>query len=110
MNPMLRNRLCKNNPVAMAKFFNVIVSEIFNTLFGFDKDATVGIFGPLRSYYGMVEAQNRGTLHIHLLLWMKCRLTPEDLFEKLNTDADFKSRLFQYLSTVNLSSFLFQSF
>jgi hypothetical protein len=30
-----------------------------------------GIFGTIQSYVGTIEAQGRGTLHLHMLLWIK---------------------------------------
>ena len=58
------------NPVALAEFFHIIVNCILQKLFGWDRASKKGIFGIISAYYGMVETQNRGTLHIHLLLWL----------------------------------------
>jgi len=30
-----------------------------------------GLFGDVEAYFGMVETQGRGTLHIHFLIWLK---------------------------------------
>lgn len=55
-----------------------------------------------------MEAQNRGTLHIHMLLWLKNAPSPHDLYEKLEEDSEFQTRLFQYLDAIinqDMSSF-----
>ena len=31
----------------------------------------MGIFGYVGGYFGVVEAQGRGSLHVHMLLWLK---------------------------------------
>jgi len=33
--------------------------------------SSIGIFGEVVSYIGVIESQNRGTLHLHMLLWLK---------------------------------------
>ena len=36
-----------------------------------------GLFGGCDAYYGMVEAQGRGTLHCHMLVWLTGSLSPQ---------------------------------
>ncbi len=95
-----RIKQAAQNPVALAEFFHVVVTSILNTLFGRDRDDKQGIFGKFQSYYGMVEAQNRGTLHIHLVLWIQGAPPPDSLFDKLSNDFQFQSSLFGYLDSV----------
>jgi hypothetical protein len=103
-----RSKLAAEHPVANSQFFHVIITEILGTLFGFQRDDKSGIFGPVETYYGMVESQNRGTLHIHMLLWLKNAPSPDALFERLEQDSSFQHRLFEYLDTIinqDVSSF-----
>jgi hypothetical protein len=93
-----RLKQASRNPAPLAQFFHVIVKTVLGSLFGGSK--TDGIFGPLSAYYGMVEAQNRGTLHIHLLLWIKGAPHPDTLYDKLVTDTTFQTKLFTYLETI----------
>lgn len=94
-----RLRQAAQNPVSLAEFFHVLISQILNTLIGGGRN-NVGIFGPLQHYYGMVEAQNRGTLHIHLVLWIHGTPNADTLFRKLNSGADFQLKLFDYLDRI----------
>ncbi len=60
-----------------AKYFHFIVKCVLEILFGITKkssgriDRKKGVFGKVQSYVGTVKAQGRGTLHLHMLLWLK---------------------------------------
>jgi hypothetical protein len=88
------------NPVSLAQFFHVLIAKIISHLFGYQNDRGKGLFGPLKSYYGMVESQGRGTLHIHMMLWIKNAPSPDTLYDKLCSDAQFKDELFKYLESI----------
>lgn len=47
---------------------------------GLDKD---GIYGKSSGYYGTVEQQGRLTLHMHMLIWIKNPLTPQEIQDKI---------------------------
>ena len=89
-----------SSPVSLAEFFNTIVATIITCMFGDGNKNKDGIFGKLRAYYGMVETQGRGTLHIHILLWIGGSSSPLVLYEKLCNDAEFKKALLVYLESV----------
>jgi hypothetical protein len=95
-----RSKLAAEHPVDNSEFFHVIIREILGSLFGFKNTDMSGIFGPVTTYYGMVESQNRGTLHIHMLLWLKNAPSPDALYNQLESDSQFKDRLFQYLDSI----------
>ena len=65
------------DPFSSAKYFHFIVKCVLEIMFGITKkssgriDRKEGIFGKVQSYVGTVEAQGRGTLHLHMLLWLK---------------------------------------
>jgi hypothetical protein len=98
-NDQFRLRQAAQNPVGLAEFFHILISTILKSLFGGGEN-NCGIFGPLQHYYGMVEAKNRGTLHIHLVLWIHGTPNADYLFAKLNTDDEFKTALFKYLDLI----------
>src|SRR4051812_26783953 len=41
-----------------------------------------GMFGPCKNYYGVVETQGRGSLHIHMLIWVDL-IPGSSLYEEL---------------------------
>ncbi|KAJ3840150.1 hypothetical protein EV361DRAFT_783237, partial [Lentinula raphanica] len=58
-----------------------------------------GILGHVSAYYGCVEAQGRGTLHCHMLIWIEGGLNPDEIKRRvLADDGDlFRKRLIQFL-------------
>ncbi|KIO07243.1 hypothetical protein M404DRAFT_107747, partial [Pisolithus tinctorius Marx 270] len=60
-------------------------------------DRRVGLFGKCIGYYGTVEAQGRGTLHCHMLLWVQGHPNPEWLRTMMIDDEHFKDLLFTWL-------------
>ena len=48
----------------------------------------------------MVEAQGRGTLHCHMLIWLAGYLSPSDLKARLMYDDEFKEKTFRWLESI----------
>lgn len=78
------------DPYAAAEFFQIIIKAIIEELMGIkahNKHAHIqrddGIFGRVSSYIGTVEAQGRGTLHLHMMIWLEGSLTAEAMKEAL---------------------------
>ena len=64
-----------SNPYAAAEYFHFIINTTLETLFGISKwgprtKSENGVLGHLTGYFGVVEAQGRGSLHVHMLLWL----------------------------------------
>jgi len=70
--------LIANNPVASARFFHFMMKAFIKHVLGVDTDHP-GIYGDTVAYYGTVEQQGRLTLHIHMLLWIRGALTPQEI-------------------------------
>ncbi|KAF8809982.1 hypothetical protein BYT27DRAFT_7209905 [Phlegmacium glaucopus] len=74
-----------SDPYASAKYFHFIITTILEVLIGVTKHHNgmitrkEGIFGVVKSYIGTVEAQGRGSLHLHLLLWLDGAPTAREL-------------------------------
>ncbi|KAJ2912290.1 hypothetical protein MD484_g8126, partial [Candolleomyces efflorescens] len=101
-------RLVAKNPVIPAKFFNIYMKAFIEHLLGFKgpkqnfdfASAPQGILGKTRAFYGCVEAQGRGTLHCHMVIWIHGSLNPNELKAKLidPTESEFRARLVSYLN------------
>ena len=91
-----------SDPYASANFFHFIIRTILETLFGITKGRNgifvrkEGIFGIVKSYVGTVEAQGRGSLHLHLLIWLEGAPTAKELRHALTTHA-FRERIKQFI-------------
>ena len=101
-----RNRLTANNPVAAARFFHLIVQLFIKHVLGINND-TPGLYGETSAYYGTVEQQGRLTLHLHLLLWIKNAMSPQEIRNRLmDNDSTFQQELIAYLESVHTGDFI----
>ncbi|WP_375449088.1 hypothetical protein [uncultured Nostoc sp.] len=58
------------NPVAVARFFEATCRGIFEHLLAAgSKDGW--LLGPVSTYFGTVETNGRGMLHLHCLVWLR---------------------------------------
>ena len=78
------------------------MDTFLKTLLGFDKvtlEPHVGILGHVAAYYSCVEAQGRGSLHCHMLVWLVGSLNPNNIKEWLTcgNDTVFKDNLLAFL-------------
>ncbi|KAJ3817644.1 hypothetical protein F5880DRAFT_1463444, partial [Lentinula raphanica] len=78
------------------------IRAFIHSVLGYVPDAPVnegGILGHVSAYYGCVEAQGRGSLHCHMLIWIEGGLNPNELKEKVCSDGgkQFERRLLDFL-------------
>ncbi|KAJ6622296.1 hypothetical protein B0H10DRAFT_1638636, partial [Mycena sp. CBHHK59/15] len=60
-----------------------------------------GVFGCVKHYYGVFEAQNRGSLHLHMLIWLEVgALSPKLIHERAMASDTFKHQLFVWLESI----------
>ena len=68
---------------------------------------TPGLYGETSAYYGTVEQQGQLTLHLHLLLWIKNAISPQEICNRLlNKDSAFQQNLITYLESVHRGEFI----
>ncbi|KAF8347116.1 hypothetical protein F5887DRAFT_1060863 [Amanita rubescens] len=82
----------------MKAFFIAVLGHNFDD----QNDITPGILGVTKGYYGVVEAQGRGSLHCHMLLWLEGGLNPSEISARLlkEPDGEFEQRLIFYLDSM----------
>jgi hypothetical protein len=88
--------LVSSNPTVGAKFFNVYLKAFLKTVLGYSEDEVNvegGILGTVKAHYGCVEAQGRGSLHCHMLVWIEGALNPNEIREKVMADLNWGQRL-----------------
>lgn len=107
--PWQQSILVARNPVAAAKFFHTYIRSFIKTLLRHspgDPEPSEGVLGVTKAYYGCVEAQGRGTLHCHMVVWVEGGLNPSQLQERLQSDdPEFGQRLISFLDD-SLSNFI----
>ena len=99
-------RLIARNPVAGARFFHFMVELFIKHILGVGT-SHAGLYGDTSAYYGTVEQQGRLTLHLHLLLWIRGCLSPQEIRNRiLDPESDFKRELVAYLESAHVGEFL----
>ena len=94
--------LIAKNPFVAAKFFNIYIKAFINTILAFNPNKSKledGILGVVNAYYGCVEAQGRGTLHCHMIVWLEGSLNPNEIKNRIidQGDSEFCKRLISFL-------------
>jgi hypothetical protein len=98
-------RLVANNPVAAARFFDLMCQAFIKNILGVGKKHP-GIFGETSAYYGTVEQQGRLTLHLHTLVWIKNSLSPQEVRNHImDRTSDFQEKMVEYLEAVHKGEF-----
>ena len=90
-------------------FFHFLIRTIIETLFGvkvtnFQIKSRMGILGHISAYFGTVESQGRGTLHLHLLVWLTDAPNADQMIKLLKSE-DFCLKVTFYIQT-NLCAYL----
>jgi len=102
---LLRSQTIAENPVAGAKGFEHLIKGFTDILLGYGQPDKTGVFGKVDSYYGVVEAQGRGSLHFHSFVWLEDGLSPNEVKEKALNDPEWKKQLFAWVDDIICQSF-----
>ena len=102
--PHERAKIVAQDPVAAAQFFNIVIDAFTTYLLGYNQ-TDGGIFGQIAGYFGCIEEQGTGTLHIHMLVWLHGFVSRSKLESKFNDD-DFKKNLLNYLESIIKQGYL----
>ena len=104
-----RARNVAQDPYAAAKFFHFMIKTILETLFQvkvtkFQVKSGKGLLGRVAAYFGTVESQGRGTLHLHLLIWLEYTPSSDELLQLLKTE-EFRTRVVAFIKA-NIRSYV----
>lgn len=93
------------DPYAAALFFQLIIYAVLENLLGIQGYSRAhpvlrkkGILGNAEAYIGTIEAQGRGTLHLHMLLWLSGSPTTAQMQERLQRD-DFRHKIEAFIAS-----------
>ena len=92
--------LLSTNPTVGASFFNRYLKAFIKTVLKCDENGTGGhdgVLGTVKAHYGCVEAQGRGSLHCHMLVWVEGALNPNEIRERVMKDPEWGRTLLDYL-------------
>lgn len=97
------------DPFAAAQAFHYLTQVLLRTVFGvettgFRVHSTGGVLGVVVAYLGVVEAQGRGTLHLHIIFWLVDTPTAAELEGHLTIES-YRRRIEDFIS-VNIRGHL----
>jgi hypothetical protein len=74
---------------ALASFFKFIIQTCLECLCSVQVsscqiESDLRIFGFINGYFGVVEAQGRGSLHVHMLIWLQIAPNADEMLELLS--------------------------
>ena len=95
----VRQTTANMNPVAVAQFFHQICTGVFDALLATGTDR-IGILGQVSNYFGVVETNGRGMLHLHALIWLAGNLEFFTLRDRLQRDPIFAGNMIHYLNSI----------
>ncbi len=100
-----RKLVVAKNPAACAKFFHAMISTFINIVLRFGKPEK-GLLGKCTAYYGTVEAQARGSLHCHMLIWIDGHPSPQKMRDMMQSSDEYKTHVFAWLESIIKSELL----
>ena len=94
-----RRLIVSRNPAACAKFFHTVISLFINVVLRHGRKDR-GILGKCIAYYGTVEAQARGTLHCHMLVWIYGHPNPQKMRDLMVDSVQYTQDMFLWLESI----------
>jgi hypothetical protein len=94
-----RMRLAISDPLSSALFFHREISMFFKY---YVKVGEMSVFGRINQYFGAVETNERGALHLHGLLWLHGNMRLSSLWKDV-TDEDggeYRDRVTRFVDSV----------
>jgi hypothetical protein len=88
------------DPCIAAEFFDTYINAFISAILRYDpkqRSTRLGILGVTRAYYGCVEAQGRGSLHCHMVVWVHGGLTSDEIRDRAMVDHSWRDRLIDFL-------------
>ncbi|KAJ6529959.1 hypothetical protein DFH09DRAFT_934508 [Mycena vulgaris] len=74
-------------------------------ILGAKRASKIGILGKVKGWYAVVEAQVRGSLHLHIVIWIEGAPASLNMKERKNSDPEFKQKLAVWYDDLICQSF-----
>lgn len=94
-----RTKLAISDPLSSAVFFHREISMFFEHYVRVGEDS---VFGRISQYFGAVETNERGALHLHGLLWLHGNLHLSSILRDVQAEgrATYRDQIIQYVDSV----------
>jgi hypothetical protein len=92
-------RLAISDPLSSVEFFHREISMFFEHYVKVGKDS---VFGRVSHYFGAVETNERGALHLHGLIWLHGNMHMSSIInDAVDTDGlSYRQRIIEYVDSV----------
>ncbi|KAF5121993.1 hypothetical protein E5D57_012465 [Metarhizium anisopliae] len=99
-----RARLAISDPLSSAIFFHREIEMFFKYYVRTGEDS---VFGRISQYFGAVETNERGALHLHGILWLQGNMHLSSILKDVQGEdqATYRDRVIQYVDSVFTESF-----
>ena len=87
------------NHIAVARFFHIICDAIFMSLLGVGQTEE-GLLRSIFNYFGTIETNGCGMLHLYCLVWLKRVLYLVTLQTELQSNNELHQKLFLFLEHI----------
>ncbi|PPR00579.1 hypothetical protein CVT26_009855 [Gymnopilus dilepis] len=104
MDSWKRKVFAARKPAASALFFDFMIQNFIKVILKPHTNKH-SLYGICDAYYGTVEAQGKGTLHCHMLIWLRGHLPPEELREQLLSSPHYRESVLQWLQSIISNDF-----
>lgn len=94
-----RSLFAAKNPSACAVFFDLMITQFIKTILRYGR-GDEGLYGRCSAYYGTVEAQGKGTLHCHMLVWLQGHLSPQDLRIRMRDSRTYRDKVLVWMESI----------
>jgi hypothetical protein len=105
--PLERLKVVAEHPGLAAQFFHEMCVAFQDIILGAANHG-VGIFGKTSGFYGVSEAQGRGTLHCHYVVWLDGAGTSDGIKHAIDVEGEsgpFRRKLVEFFDAVVCSTF-----
>lgn len=99
-----RKLLAAQNPAACALFFDMMIKNFIKIILRFGNES--GLYGKCTSYYATVEAQGKGTLHCHMLIWLYGHPSPQELRNRILSSPAYATAVTKWMESSIRNEFL----
>ena len=96
------------DPVSCSIFFHKVVEAILKNILGYDKDTKTyksSILGTVQGHYAVIEEQQRKTLHIHMLVFVKEFEDYSEFHAKMQSDEKYNTTFLTYIDRLLCEEF-----
>jgi hypothetical protein len=94
-----RARLAVSDPLSSALFFHREISMFFKYYVRVGEES---VFGRINEYFGAVETNERGSLHIHGIMWLEGNMELASVLNDVEGEdqVSYRERVVQYVDSV----------